>query len=150
MTTAPWLSIVGIGEDGLDGISAAARRLIDAASLFVGGERHLAMLPDDGRPKRPWPSPLTHLVDEIVTHRGQPVCVLATGDPMWFGIGVTLLRRVPVEETVVIPAPSAFALVCARLGWALTSADTLTLHGRPLETVIPWLQPGRTPAAAGQ
>jgi precorrin-6Y C5,15-methyltransferase (decarboxylating) len=86
----PWLSIVGLGEDGLAGLSPAARGLVDAAEVLIGGERHLAMLPEDGRERLTWPSPLLALVDDILARRGQAVCVLATGDPLAYGIGSTL------------------------------------------------------------
>ncbi len=155
--TQPWLFVVGIGEDGLDGLSSTARALVDAAEILIGGTRHLAMLPEDGRPRHPWPSPLSRLVAAIEGWRGRRVCVLASGDPMWFGIGVTLARRIPAAEMVVVPAPSAFSQACARLGWPVAETRCLTLHGRPLALALPHLQPGarllllsadgRTPAA---
>ncbi len=138
----PWLSIVGLGEDGLSGLSATARALVDGAEVLIGGVRHLAMVPDDGRERLTWPSPLAELVEEIARRRGRRVCVLATGDPMHYGIGVTLAKRVPLDEMTVIPAPSAFALACARLGWSLSDVETLTLHGRPLALLQPAIQPG--------
>ena len=137
-----WLSIVGLGEDGLDGLAPLARHLVDSAGVLVGGERHLAMLPEDGRERLTWTRPLLTLVDEIVRRREHGVCILATGDPMWFGIGVTLAKRVPAAEMTVVPAPSAFSLACARLGWPLSEVECVTLHGRPLETVLPALYPG--------
>jgi len=139
----PWLAVVGLGEDGLDGLSAAARRLVEEAEVLVGGERHLAMLPaDDGRERLAWPSPLTALVGEIEARRGQRVCVLATGDPLWYGVGVTLARRIAREEMVVVPHLSAFSLACARLGWPLAEVECLTLHGRPVALLQAFVQPG--------
>ena len=137
-----WLSIVGLGEDGLDGLTPLARHLVDEAEVLVGGERHFAMLPDDGRERLNWTRPLATLVDTIVARHDRRVCVLATGDPMWFGIGVTLARRVPIDEMTILPGSSAFSLACARLGWAMSETETVTLHGRPLELVLPCLYPG--------
>ncbi len=137
-----WLSIVGLGEDGLEGMTSAARALVESAEVLVGGERHLAMVPEDGRERLTWTSPLKLLVEEILGRRGQRICVLATGDPMAYGIGVTLAKRVPREEMTVIPAPSAFSLAAARLGWNLAETDQLTLHGRPLALLNAYLQPG--------
>jgi len=137
-----WLSIVGIGEDGLDGLSAAARTLIDDAAILIGGERHLAMVPDDGRERLPWPTPLINLVDEIVERRDRQVCVLATGDPLYYGVGVTLAKRVPIDEMIIVPGPSAFALAAARLGWPRAETETLTLHGCPVSLVQSYIQPG--------
>lgn len=140
---APWLSIVGVGEDGLDALSPAARALIAQAEVLVGGDRHLAMLPpDDSRERIPWPSPLAALVATIDALKPRRVCVLATGDPFCFGIGTTLARRIPLDEMVVVPAASIRTLVCSRLGWPAHTTQLLTLHGRPLALLEPYLQPG--------
>lgn len=136
-----WLSIVGIGEDGVENISPAARRAIEQATLLVGGDRHLAMLPNGGRERKTWPSPLMILVEEIMARRGDNICILATGDPMHYGIGVTFAKRLPAEELAIFPALSAFSLAAARLGWDLSRTEQITLHGRPLELLIPYLAP---------
>ncbi|MBN3925728.1 precorrin-6y C5,15-methyltransferase (decarboxylating) subunit CbiE [Nostoc sp. NMS4] len=138
-----WLSIVGIGEDGLEGLSAIALSLINRANVIVGGDRHLSMLPpDDGREKLVWTSPISTSVDEIIQRRGESICVLASGDPMCYGIGVTLMRRIPVSEMTIIPAPSAFSLACARVGWSLTEVETLSLNGRPSSLLQSYIYPG--------
>lgn len=126
-----WLSIVGIGEDGLTGVNPVARSLVDRAEVFVGGERHLAMLPaGDRREQLLWTSPIEASVNEIIRRRGQAICVLASGDPMCYGIGVTLTRRIPIAEMTIVPSPSTFSLACARLGWSLAGVETLSLCGR--------------------
>lgn len=126
-----WLSIVGIGEEGLEGVSPVGRSLLAQATTIAGGERHLDMLPaEDAREKLLWTSPIADSVQQIVQRRGQSVCVLASGDPMCYGIGVTLIRQIPVAEMTIVPAPSAFSLACARLGWALADVETLSLCGR--------------------
>lgn len=140
--TAPWLSVVGIGEDGLAGLGPRARALVDGAEILVGGARHLAMVPEDGRPRLSWRRPLDGTVSELAERRGRKVCVLATGDPMFHGVGVVLVRRFGADEIEIVPAPSAFSLAAARLGWPLGGVEKLTLHGRPLETVIPFVAPG--------
>jgi precorrin-6Y C5,15-methyltransferase (decarboxylating) len=129
--TDKWLSIVGIGEDGLKGLTPAARALIDGAEILIGGERHLAMVETAGRQTLVWPKPLCSSIPEIERYRGRKVCVLATGDPMHFGVGATLARHIPIEETTIAPHLSAFTLACARLGWSMADVDCLTLHGRP-------------------
>ena len=138
---SPWLSIVGIGEDGLAGLTAPARALVDDAEVLIGGERHLAMLPDDGRERLAWPSPLSELLNKIESLRGERVCVLATGDPLWYGVGISLLRRIPRSEIAILPGRSAFTLAAARIGWSLSETDCLTLHGRPLSLLHPYIQP---------
>jgi precorrin-6B C5,15-methyltransferase / cobalt-precorrin-6B C5,C15-methyltransferase len=137
-----WLSIIGIGEDGLSGLSPIARSLLDYAEVIVGGDRHLTMLPQsDRREKLVWTSPIEHSIEEIIHRQGQSVCVLASGDPMCFGIGVTLTRRIPLEEMTIIPAPSAFSLACARLGWSLTDVEMLSLCGRDPALLNAFLYP---------
>lgn len=137
-----WLSIIGLGEDGLSGLTLIARSLFNNAEVIVGGDRHLAMLiENDQREKLVWTSPIEHSIEEIVRRRGQSVCVLASGDPMCFGIGVTLMRRIPLEEMTIIPSPSAFSLACARLGWSLTEVETLSLCGRDSTLLNAFLYP---------
>ncbi len=138
----PWLSVIGIGEDGLERLSPAARALIDAAEVLVGGERHLAMVPSGGAERLGWRTPLADTIAEITARRGKRVAVLATGDPMSYGIGVTLARHVPMDEMTVLPAPGAFSLACARLGWPRAAVTALTLHGRPPELLHLHLAPG--------
>jgi precorrin-6B C5,15-methyltransferase / cobalt-precorrin-6B C5,C15-methyltransferase len=144
-TAAPrrWLSIVGIGEDGVEGLSPVARGLISGAEIVFGGKRHLGLAsPLIRGAARPWPSPFERAAEEVMAHRGREVCVLASGDPFHYGVGSVLARHVPPEETVVVPAPSAFSLAAARLGWALPEAALVSLHGRMLDLVRPHLQPG--------
>jgi len=155
-----WLSIVGLGEDGLAGLTPAARQLIDKAELMVGGERHLSQVPNGNAERLAWQSPLKLTVEEILRRRGRPVVVLATGDPLWFGIGVTLARHVSPDEMWILPGVSAFALACARLGWPLAEVECLTLHGRPLALLNAVVLPnarllllsadGTTPAAVAK
>jgi precorrin-6B C5,15-methyltransferase / cobalt-precorrin-6B C5,C15-methyltransferase len=138
-----WLSIVGIGEDGLQGLSAIALSLVDQAEVIVGGDRHLAMLSaDDQREKLVWESPISASVEEIIKRRGQSICVLASGDPMCYGIGVTLTRQIPISEITIIPAASSFSLACARLGWSLTEVETLSLCSRPPSLLQSYIYPG--------
>ncbi|MEK0081567.1 precorrin-6y C5,15-methyltransferase (decarboxylating) subunit CbiE [Benzoatithermus flavus] len=143
MSGQPWLTLVGIGADGPDGLGREAREALVEAELLAGGARHLAMLPEDGRPRLVWGSPLAASLAELLTHRGRQVVVLATGDPLWHGIGRLLLRHVPFPEIRVLPHVSAFQLACSRLGWALEDTHPLSLHGRPLEQLRRHLQPGR-------
>ena len=140
-----WLAIVGIGEDGVEGLSPVARALIANAALVFGGRRHLALATPLIRGEaRAWPSPFEEGVADVVAQRerGQQVCVLASGDPFHYGVGAVLARQVDPSEMLVVPAPSAFSLAAARLGWALANCALLSLHGRALDLVRPHLQPG--------
>jgi precorrin-6B C5,15-methyltransferase / cobalt-precorrin-6B C5,C15-methyltransferase len=138
-----WLSIVGIGEDGVEGLSAAARGLIAAAEIVFGGRRHLALAaPLIRGAARPWPSPFDGAAEEVLAHRGRQICVLASGDPFHYGVGAVLARHLDAREMMVVPAPSAFSLAAARLGWPLQQTLLLSVHGRTLDLVRPHLQPG--------
>ncbi|HEY1720484.1 MAG TPA: precorrin-6y C5,15-methyltransferase (decarboxylating) subunit CbiE [Magnetospirillaceae bacterium] len=137
----PWLSVIGIGEDGFMGLTASARALIHAAQVVIGGARHLEMIPPSRARRIVWGALQADLA-AIEEMRGERVCVLASGDPMWFGIGATLAKRFPREEMTIISHPGAFSLAAAKLGWPLAEVACLSVHGRPLETVPLHLHPG--------
>jgi precorrin-6B C5,15-methyltransferase / cobalt-precorrin-6B C5,C15-methyltransferase len=138
----PWLSVVGIGEDGLSGLSPAAHSLVETAEVLVGGTRHLAMVPVGAAAERvAWTRPLDLTIDAIAGMRGRRVVVLASGDPLWYGAGAVLARRFALEEMTILPHPSAFSLAAARLGWPLADCTTLSLHGRALDTLRLHLAP---------
>jgi precorrin-6Y C5,15-methyltransferase (decarboxylating) len=138
-----WLAILGIGADGVDGLSPRARALISDAALVVGGARHLDLAASLIRARRlRWPSPPAAAFPEILEHRGTNVVVLASGDPFWFGIGSLLARHVPMSEIFSVPAPSSAALACARLGWPLQDVDVVSACGRPIAPLIPLLRCG--------
>ena len=138
-----WLSIIGIGEDGLVGLSPVAVSCLNKAQIIFGGERHLSMLPpDDNREKISWKSPFQTSITEIISRRGQAVCILASGDPLCYGVGATILKDINISEITIIPAPSAFSLACSRLGWSLTEVETLSLCGRPVSLLQSYIYPG--------
>jgi precorrin-6B C5,15-methyltransferase / cobalt-precorrin-6B C5,C15-methyltransferase len=138
-----WLSIVGIGEDGVEGLKPVARGLIEAAEIVFGGRRHLTLAaPLIRGAARPWPSPFDGAAEEVLRHRSRQVCVLASGDPFHYGVGALLARQVDAREMIVVPAPSAFSLAAARLGWSLPQTALLSMHGRTLDLIRPHLQPG--------
>lgn len=127
----PWLTIVGIGEDGYAGLGKAARRALLGAVEVIGAPRQLELLPHCLRANRQaWPSPFS--LEPVLRRRGEPTCVLASGDPMLFGVGASLARQIPSGEMLVLPAPSSASLAAARLGWALQDCTLLSLVARPL------------------
>ena len=138
-----WLSIVGIGEDGVAGLKPAARGLIEAAEIVFGGRRHLTLAaPLIRGAARPWPSPFDSAAEEVLLHRGRNICVLASGDPFHYGVGALLAPKIDSREMIVVPAPSAFSLAAARLGWSLAETTMLSVHGRTLDLIRPHVQPG--------
>jgi precorrin-6B C5,15-methyltransferase / cobalt-precorrin-6B C5,C15-methyltransferase len=136
-----WLSIIGIGEDGREGLTNAALRILDKAEFVVGGARHLRIVQPIAARTLSWPNPLSDAYAMILERRGRPTCVLASGDPFHYGVGAELARLVPAEEMVCYAQPSAFSLAAARLGWPLPDCECVSLHGRALERIIPFLQP---------
>lgn len=135
----PWLTIIGIGEDGLAGLSEASRKALANAETVFGGERHLALAGVSGR-GRPWPVPFD--ADVVLSCRGRPTAVLASGDPFWHGAGASLAEKLDTGEWVAHSAPSTFSLVAARLGWRLEAVACLGLHAAPFERLVPHLANG--------
>ncbi len=140
------IAVVGIGADGWAGLGEQARAAVLAAGTIVGSARQLALLPDTPADRRPWPSPIEPLVDELATTDAD-VCVLASGDPMLHGIGATLAQR--RDDLTVYPHPSAFALACARMRWPQAETTLVTAVGRPPEALALHLQRGRRIVAFG-
>jgi precorrin-6Y C5,15-methyltransferase (decarboxylating) len=138
----PWIAVIGIGEDGLDGLGRSARAVVETAAVLIGGSRHQSLVPDTAAERLTWSSPLSDTLDLIEARRGRRIVVLATGDPMCFGVGETLRARFGGDAIDVHPSPSAFALVCARLRWPRVETLTISLHGRPPATLRRAIQPG--------
>ena len=136
---SPWLTIIGIGEDGLSGLTEASRKALSRAETVFGGERHLA-LADVGARGKAWPVPFN--VDGVLARRGRATVVLASGDPFWHGVGGLLAERLEKSEWVAHPAPSTFSLAASRLGWRLESVTCLGLHATPFDSLVPHLAHG--------
>jgi precorrin-6B C5,15-methyltransferase / cobalt-precorrin-6B C5,C15-methyltransferase len=140
------ITVIGIGADGWPGLGEEARAAVLAADLLLGGQRQLDLIPADARgERRPWPPQLTTLVDELpALEPARRVVVLASGDPLLHGVGVTILRRLGDDADVrFIPAVSSFALACARLRWPQGDVELVSATGRVAEVVAPALQRGR-------
>lgn len=147
-----WLTVVGLGEDGPDGLGTAARQAVEQAAVVVGGARHLALLPDQpGQTRLPWPSPFSGAYPLLAGLYPQPVCVLASGDPMFYGIGATLAAglapllppgALTPQAVRVLAAPSCVSLAAARMGWAVQDVTVIATHGRPLARLAACLHPG--------
>ncbi|AGZ33417.1 MAG: bifunctional cobalt-precorrin-7 (C(5))-methyltransferase/cobalt-precorrin-6B (C(15))-methyltransferase [Pseudomonas sp.] len=138
---APWLTVVGIGEDGFSGLGKHARRALLSASRIIGSPRQLALLPRCVPGERqPWPAPFS--LAPVLALRGEPVCVLASGDPMFYGVGASLARQLPADEMQVLSMPSSCALAAARLGWPLQEVQVVSVVGRPLATLNAHLHSG--------
>ncbi|WP_417831298.1 precorrin-6y C5,15-methyltransferase (decarboxylating) subunit CbiE [Terasakiella sp.] len=135
------IHIIGIGEDGLDGVNPTARALIESADVLVGGERHLDMVATSAE-KISWGSGLNHGIEAIKDRLDKSVVVLATGEPLWFGIGTTLLKHFDKRDVTIHPANGAFSLAAARMGWAIPDCVCMTIHGRALESLNRYVADG--------
>lgn len=143
MSGAAWLHVVGIGEDGLAGLSPAAIARLEAAEAILGGDRHHRLSERIRAERISWPSPFNAMIETIRARKGRPFVVLVTGDPLWYSVGARLLRAFTPEEIVFHPQLSAFQWAACRLGWSLADVETLTVHGRPPEQALPFLWPGQ-------
>jgi precorrin-6B C5,15-methyltransferase / cobalt-precorrin-6B C5,C15-methyltransferase len=137
----PWLHIVGIGEDGMDGLVSATRAVVEAAEIIIGGDRHHRLSESVVAQRVAWPSPFDALIGVLQSYRGKRVVVLATGDPLWFSVGARIGRAIDPSEITYHPQLSAFQLAGARMGWSMPDVETLTVHGRPVEQMIAYIQP---------
>ncbi|NIJ18095.1 precorrin-6y C5,15-methyltransferase (decarboxylating) subunit CbiE [Sphingobium vermicomposti] len=140
---SPWLTIIGIGEDGVVGLNPAARAALDQARFITGAPRQLALLPPLNAQCVPWPAPFEDGIAPLLARRGQPTVMLASGDPFWFGAGASITRRLAPGEWTVHPAPSTFSIAAARIGWALQDTACHGLHAVPLARLRHDLAPGR-------
>ncbi len=142
--TAPWLTLLGIGEDGAAGLSEAARAALAAAEVVIGPPRHLRLVAAvaGGAERLEWPAPFADGLPLLAGFRGRPTVALASGDPFWFGAGTVIARHLAPGEWRAIPAPSVFSLAAARLGWPLESTTCLGLHAAPLSRLRPHLAAG--------
>ncbi|MEL6641608.1 MAG: precorrin-6y C5,15-methyltransferase (decarboxylating) subunit CbiE [Pseudomonadota bacterium] len=137
----PWLHIVGIGEDGMEGLSPATRAVVEAAEVIMGAERHHNLAIGTTAERISWPSPFDAMIDTITELKGRRAVILVTGDPLWFSVGARIGRAIDPAEIVYHPQLSAFQLAAARMGWSLPDVETLTVHGRPVEQMIAFIQP---------
>ncbi|QPF87248.1 precorrin-6y C5,15-methyltransferase (decarboxylating) subunit CbiE [Bradyrhizobium genosp. L] len=133
---SPWLTIIGIGEDGLAGLSDASRKALREAETVFGGGRHLALAGVTER-GRVWPVPFD--ADIVLSCRGRPTVVLASGDPFWHGAGGSLAEKLQAGEWIAHSGLSTFSLAAARLGWRLEHVVCLGLHAAPFERLVPHL-----------
>jgi len=136
-----WLHIIGVTEQGVDALPPAQRALLDSAETVLGPKR---LLPESGGTQNvmAWKIPLSAMIEQVLAARGSQTIVLATGDPNWFGIGVTLGRHLDADEFTLHPAASAFQLAAAKMHWPLQNVTTLSLHGRKPAHLQPHILPG--------
>ncbi len=143
MAESPWLTILGIGDDGLASLNSSAQLLFEQAQTVVAPARVLEVIDAGDKNTIPWTFGVSETIAFIKERRGEPTTILATGDPMHFGIGATLRKFFEEDEMLVIPSPSGFSLAAAKLGWRLQETAMISLHGRAVAGLVPHIQPNR-------
>lgn len=155
-----WMSVIGISDRGLEGLAAERITLIKNADVLIGGERHLSKSANQAEVQIDWSDGMDRAFDQIEALKGKQIVVLASGDPLHFGIGAKLVKRFGANSIDFLPSPGSFSLAAARMGWSIPDVKCLTVHGRPLETISLHLVPnatmlllswdGRTPKALAE
>ncbi len=136
-----WLNIIGIGEDGVDGLSAKALEVLEGAEVIIGGQRHHGLSSNISAQRINWPSPFDALIDEIKSYQGRQIVILVTGDPLWYSVGARILKAIPADDVTFYPQLSAFQWASARMGWSLADCETVTVHGRADSQILPHMAP---------
>ncbi len=142
MSEAPWLTIIGLGEDGLDGLPPASRSALESAEIVMGPPRHLALVGETTGEQIEWPVPFSDGLEVLKGYQGRNVVVLASGDPFWFGAGSVIARKFGPEHWKAIPGTSTFSLAAAHLGWPIEQTTCLGLHAAPISRIRPKLADG--------
>ncbi|WAM56958.1 precorrin-6y C5,15-methyltransferase (decarboxylating) subunit CbiE [Vreelandella venusta] len=143
VNNVPWLTLLGWGEGGTQGLTAASRQALESAEVVFGARRHLRLLPPLNAEVIEWPVPFADGITKLLNQRGRRVVMLVSNDPFWFGAGTSLAQHLSVNEWQTLPAPSTFSLAAARLGWPLERCVCLGLHAKPLTRIRPYLHAGR-------
>lgn len=143
-TVKLFLSLIGISENGIDIIPSIAKKKIQQASFVIGGKRHIDLAtPLIQGQKEIWTNPINLSLEKISQHKPKSVVILASGDPFWYGIGPLATHSLERDEWESFPAISSYTLACNKLGWHGQNIQTVSLCGRPLETLRPALTPYR-------
>lgn len=142
MSEAPWLTIIGLGEDGPAGLSPASRSALEAAEVIIGPPRHLSLLPEVSAERVEWPVPFADGIARLLALKPRRTVALASGDPFWFGAGTSISGHLSPGEWRALPGRSTFSLAAARMGWPLESTACFGLHAAPLTRLRAALAPG--------
>ncbi len=130
----PWLTIIGVGEDGLDGLDNASRKVIENAKHIFGAPRHLKLLNLEARGEA-YPVPFS--IEPVLKHKGEPCVLIASGDPFWYGAGTSITKHLEPHEWLSYPSQSTFSITASILGWPLEDVHCIGLHANAFETILP-------------
>ena len=142
--SARWLTVIGVGEEGEQGLTPAAKNALANATYIFGARRLLDKVAPSTACTLPWPSPLSKGMDALLRLRHTPhVVVLVSGDPFHYGLGGWLVERIPLHEMTVIPGVSSISHACAQMGWLQQHTLVLSLHGRDETSLYRVLEHGQ-------
>lgn len=131
------VTLIGIGDDGCAGLSARAANAVAAAQVLAGGERQLAFFPQFHGERIALKDKLGDALDRIAERAHEHnVAVLASGDPLFFGVGALLIKKIGAAHVEIVPAPSSMQLAFARAGLKWDDAAFLSLHGRARQGLL--------------
>lgn len=130
--------VVGIGADGMAGLSEASRAELRSAAVIYGSPRQLDLLDDSvAAPRHAWPSPMLPALQRLVDDEpAEHIHVVASGDPLLHGVGGALIRIHGAEQVRVLPHVSSVTLACARMGWNLQDTEIISLVTAPVHTAV--------------
>ncbi|MDG1449749.1 MAG: precorrin-6y C5,15-methyltransferase (decarboxylating) subunit CbiE [Ascidiaceihabitans sp.] len=143
MSNVPWLTILGLGEDGPNAMTPASLKALQSAEFVMGATRHLSLLPEVDAELITWPVPFADGIAQLLELRGKRVVALASGDPFWFGAGSVFARHLQPDEWTSIAGPATFSLAAAQMGWPLENTLCLGLHAAPLSRLRAHLSTGQ-------
>jgi precorrin-6Y C5,15-methyltransferase (decarboxylating) len=137
------LVVIGIGHDGPSGLAPEASAHIEAAQILAGGRRHLEFFPQWRSEKVVLDSDVAAFVERLrLRYRQEKIVVLASGDPLFYGIGRALLEAIPKDDLLFLPHVSAVQLAFARIKETWHDARVVSVHGRSLEALALVVQAG--------
>ena len=139
----PWITIIGIGESGLQYLADVSQNRLESADIIIGPPRHLRLLGLSGSKVLEWPVPFSDGLKILEKYKGKKVVVLVSGDPFWYGPAATILRKFSFDDIEVFPGPSTFGWAAARMGWSIEDISCVGLHAKPVEHIRSLIAPKR-------
>jgi len=141
-----WLTIIGIGQDGYAPLNQEAKTALKSAQLILGSKRQLGLIPTEqtkSAKREAWPSPMLPRLESLKKQRPNKTVIIATGDPMCWGIGEHFSNTRKTNQMRIIPAPSIITLICAKMHWPSAVTQSLSLCSQPLEAMARYLESGK-------
>ena len=134
------IQLIGLGAGGIESLPTGHKELILSADIIFGAERHLEDIPKNIS-KKSWSKNIRNDLKKIKKIKNKKICILATGDPLFYGVGNLVMEFFSTDEVDILPSPSILSLCCAKIGQNIKDVDVVSLHGRDFNSIIRYLQP---------